>query len=101
MRLTGNEIIEMIDRYGLREVECSFSLPNDIYQQHHRQRVFRKLTPEELYDIYDRFYAGEKLSELAKEYGANPSYLSSYTAKKLVQQENIRRVSRAKRQAGN
>jgi Mor family transcriptional regulator len=92
MKRTGSEIVELIQKYNLNDVECFFSLPGEVYQNQHRERKFRTPTPGELYDIYERYYAGEKLADIAKEYNANPSYVSSRKGKALARREKIRRT---------
>ena len=91
MQLTGSDIVELIQKYDLQNVECYFSLPNDIYQNQHRKRLYYQPTPEELYTIYSRHNEGETIAKLAKEYNAAPSYLSSRKAKNIVRQETLRR----------
>ena len=96
MKRTGSEIIELIQKYDLGDVECFFSLPGDIYQNQHRERKFRIPTSGELCDIYERYYAGEKLADLAREYNVNPSYVSSRKGKALAKREKLRRTVNAK-----
>lgn len=81
MKLTGEEIVSLIRRTGLEHVECTFSLPKDIYEM--RPRKYRKLNESELYDVFKRYTRGEKLIDLAKEYGANPTVLSEENKKRL------------------
>ena len=86
MYLTGGEIISLIHRQGLEHVECRFSMPKDIYDL--RVRKYRILSQQELEDVFNRYTHGEKLTDLAKEYGTSISYLSVQNKKILKRRAN-------------
>ena len=81
MLLTGNEIIDLIHKHNLEERDCRFSLPKDIFES--RPKKYKTLTKEQLVDVFYRYVGGERLVDLAKEYGADPNNLS-YENKKYL-----------------
>ena len=88
MLKTGNEIIELIKQYNLEERKCSFSLPRDIYDA--RPTKYRRVTPEMVEEEFDRYLHGEKLVDLAAEYGV-ATWALSIANKKYLKQLRLER----------
>ena len=88
MLLTGTEIIELIKKYNLEDRECRFSLPKDIFET--RPTKYRRMSQEEIAEEFHRYLHGEKLSDLAVEYGVHPSSLSLANKKYLKRLQSER-----------